>query len=374
MNKSLPSVVGQVIGSFGGGGAQRLAYNLAIGLGERGFCSFAIALRQIGHYADTPPPSVSVVSIGSSARGLIQLIHSIVRFRELIARKEIRILHVHGTSSLPFVHLATIGLRPKVAVSFTWQDSEAVLQETGLRRLCMIWALRRCASVSGSCKKVSDQLVRGARLDRVGIFHGGVPTTTSPPLREASEPTVLWLGRMVPTKDPQILVRACAKLREEGLLFSVCLIGKPIPSTEWYFEQTRSHIRELGLEGTVSAPGFVSDAEMAVIVGRSQIGVQTSHTEGMSIALMEQMMAGLAIVATDVGDTSEAIRHEVTGLLIPAQDEEALVTALRRLITDGALRLRLSAGARETAVRRFSIEAMTDRAIEEYSRVLERGK
>ncbi|MBS0197401.1 MAG: glycosyltransferase family 4 protein [Planctomycetes bacterium] len=362
--------VGQVIGSFGGGGAQRLAYNLAVGLGERGMRSYAIALRSAGHYADAPPDSVKVVSLESRGRGALGIIPSMLRLRRLVSREGIRVLHVHGTSSLPFVILATAGLRPRVAVAFTWQDSERVLSETGVRRRVLIWALRRCRSVSGSCRKVADQLVRGAGLSDVGIFHGGVPATPPPGPRDADAPTILWLGRMVPSKDPQILVRACAKLREEGLRFSAVLVGKPIASTQWYFEQTRDLIRQSGLEGTVSAPGFVPDAEMATIVATAQIGVQSSHTEGMSIALMEQMMAGLAIVATGVGDTPVAIRHEQNGLLVAPQDETQLTSSLRRLITDSRLRERLAAAARAEAVNQYSIEAMTQRAMQEYTRIV----
>jgi glycosyltransferase involved in cell wall biosynthesis len=77
------------------------------------------------------------------------------------------------------------------------------------------------------------------------------------------------------------------------------------------------------------------------------------------------MMAGLAIVATDVGDTAVAIEHEKTGLLIPPKDEAALTTALRRLITDPALRQRLGAAAREKALAEFSLDAMARRVLEE---------
>jgi glycosyltransferase involved in cell wall biosynthesis len=178
---------------------------------------------------------------------------------------------------------------------------------------------------------------------------------------------------MVPPKDPQALVRAAAAMRREGHRFSVDLVGKPIPSTQWYFDQTRELIASSGLEGVVRAPGFVSDDGMKTIMAEAQIGVQTSHTEGMSIALMEQMMAGLAIIATDVGDTACAIRHEENGLLVPAKDPAALEAALRRLLADPELRRRLGRAARETAVRDFSLDAVSDRALREYERLVEKA-
>jgi glycosyltransferase involved in cell wall biosynthesis len=365
--------VGQVIGSFGGGGAQRLAYNVAVGLGDRRVRSFAIALREAGHYTQEPDPRVTTVSFSSKSSSVMSLVRSAKAFRDLVRKERLRVLHVHGTSSLPFVAIATLGMAKRPKLAFTWQDSESVLNQKGWRRACMIWALRRCDSVSGSCQKVAAILRSGARLDEVGIFHGGVPMTLEPSERPEAEPRIVWLGRMVPPKDPQALVRAAAAMRREGHRFSVDLVGKPIPSTQWYFDQTRELIASSGLEGVVRAPGFVSDDGMKTIMAEAQIGVQTSHTEGMSIALMEQMMAGLAIIATDVGDTACAIRHEENGLLVPAKDPAALDAALRRLLADPELRRRLGRAARETAVRDFSLDAVSDRALREYERLVEKA-
>jgi mannosyltransferase len=83
--------------------------------------------------------------------------------------------------------------------------------------------------------------------------------------------------------------------------------------------------------------------------------VQISRTEGASMTLLEQAMSGLAIVATDVGDTSAIIENEVTGLLIDPGDEEALRVALRRLISDPELRIRLGVAARTRAMSGFGL-------------------
>lgn len=364
--------VGQILGSFGGGGAQRLAYNLAVGLGSYIDQSFAIAVRSAGHYAEVPPVELTLKELNAQRGGVIGALAAVLRLRRIITGERLDVLHVHGTGSLPFVVLAALGMRHRVKVVFTWQDSERVLKETGWRRTRMIWAIRRCASVSGSCRKVADQLKTGAGLRDTGIFHGGVPVVSMRAKHTDRPPGVLWLGRVVPAKDPQALIRAAGELRRAGIEFSVTVVGKPIASTEWYFKESQQLVGSLGLNQVVRMPGFVPDSDMEELYACSQIGVQTSHTEGLSIALMEQMMAGLAIVATDVGDTNCAIEHERNGLLIPPKDDEALVAALRRLIVDPELRQRLGQAARETAIRKFSLEAMTERALQEYVRVTQR--
>lgn len=364
--------VAQVLGSFSEGGAQRLAYNLAVGAGLRGARSFAIALRDSGHFAETPPREVSLRALGAGRGGFIQGLKGIVALRRLIVRESIQVLHVHGTRSLPVVVLATSGIRRRVKIAFTWQDSENVLDRAGWQRRVLTWAVRQCDHVSGSSRDVARRLERRTGVANVGVFHGGVPETAPNPVHPASPVSILWIGRMVPPKDPQALVRAAASLRDEGHDCVVQLVGSPMGHTDWYFERTKTMIAELQLEDRAFAPGFVPDNDLPPLFAGAHIGVQTSHTEGLSIALMEQMMAGLAIVATDVGDTSCAIEHERNGLLIPPRDDEALVAALRRLIVDPELRQRLGQAARETAIRKFSLEAMTERALQEYVRVTKR--
>ena len=188
---------------------------------------------------------------------------------------------------------------------------------------------------------------------------------TGPSRRTADEvPTVLWAARFIPPKDPHALVRAAARLRDEGHKFRVVIAGDALPHLQWLVEETRALVARHGLGEVVSMPGWVRHAPDAVLA--ASIAVQTSHTEGLSMSLLEQMMAGLAVVATNVGDTECAIRDGQQGLLVPAGDDAALVAALRRVVADADLRVQLGAAARARALDEFSTEAMTRRAVEAY--------
>jgi glycosyltransferase involved in cell wall biosynthesis len=360
-----------VIGSFGGGGAQRLAYNLAVGLGRQGFRSFGIAVREEGHYAATPSGGAKIVSLGSDRRRPWTIMRSMFRLRSLISKERIQVLHVHGAPSLPFVVAATRALPAKPRLVFTWQDSESVLETRGWSDQVMIHALRRCDAVSGSSKIVAQKLRERAGLMDVDIFHGGVPVLALKAVSARLTPSIVWLGRIVPSKDAQILVHAAARLFGEGLRFSVDIVGKPTSTTGWYMDETRALIDELGLRDDIKLTGFIPDPELQELLRNADISVQTSHTEGMSIALMEHMMTGLAIVATDVGDTSTAVEDSVSGIIIPPRDLDRLTDALRRLITDAELRQELGRNARRRAQERFSTEAMTRRATECYLTTLD---
>ncbi len=86
--------------------------------------------------------------------------------------------------------------------------------------------------------------------------------------------------------------------------------------------------------------------------------VLSSRTEGYSLALVEAAAAGLPIVATDVGGNAEIVAQDVTGLLVPAGDPQALARALEALSDDPGLRARMGEAARRWALEHGSIDSM----------------
>ena len=81
----------------------------------------------------------------------------------------------------------------------------------------------------------------------------------------------------------------------------------------------------------------------------ADIFVLPSRFEGLPMSVIEAMLTGLPVVATDVRGPAEQVVPEVTGLLVPPGDASALAAALRRLVADQALRARMGAAGRERA-------------------------
>ena len=84
----------------------------------------------------------------------------------------------------------------------------------------------------------------------------------------------------------------------------------------------------------------------------------TSYQENHSIAVLEAMRAGKAIVATDVGGNGESIKDGMEGYLVPAGDVDALANALGKQIADKNIRLQIGNLARKKFVEMFTEEAM----------------
>ena len=86
--------------------------------------------------------------------------------------------------------------------------------------------------------------------------------------------------------------------------------------------------------------------------------VFSSEREGLSIAMLEGMAAGVPIVATRVGGTPELVDDGRTGLLVPPHAPAELATAIARVLEDDSLAAALACSARATIAARFSFEAM----------------
>jgi glycosyltransferase involved in cell wall biosynthesis len=114
--------------------------------------------------------------------------------------------------------------------------------------------------------------------------------------------------------------------------------------------------RELELDNTVVITGWIANAAARVLPA-FDVFYQSSRWEAMSIAILEAMAAGKAIVATRVGDNPHVIEHGVSGLLVDSGDIEGMADALIR-VCDSELRGRLGRMARARYEQKFTLRHM----------------
>lgn len=129
-------------------------------------------------------------------------------------------------------------------------------------------------------------------------------------------------------------------------------------------------ITQRHLEGRVILNGREDDARPAYQA--FDIAVQSSDSEGLPNAILEAAAAGLPIVATDVGGTSEIITDDVDGLLVARRDVDALCDGIVSLVDDPARRMRLGAAAASRAGA-FSPRSLGTETAGLYLRLLGRG-
>ena len=157
------------------------------------------------------------------------------------------------------------------------------------------------------------------------------------------------LGRLTEQKGQRTLLRAVAALARDVPEVVLLLAGAgPLR------EELEAEAARLGLADRVRFLGIRRDR--ATLYAAMDVFVLPSRWEGLSLALVEAMGAGRAVVAADVGGNPEVVRDGRTGLLVPPGDADALAAALGTLAADRDLRAAFGDAAAADARARFSID------------------
>src|SRR5439155_25705791 len=128
-------------------------------------------------------------------------------------------------------------------------------------------------------------------------------------------------------------------------------------------------VERLGLTGRVQFTGLRND--VPALLACASVSVLSSLNEALSNVILESMAAGVAVVATRVGGTAEAVEDGVTGCLIPPADSRALAAALGRLLGDPAAARAMGAAGRDRVERQFSMDRMVAATEALYDTLLE---
>lgn len=157
------------------------------------------------------------------------------------------------------------------------------------------------------------------------------------------------VGRLVPLKCFDILVRAAAEVVNQGLDgFLLLIAGDGIERSRLEFL-----IQELRIENYVKLLGLRHD--IMAIMKACDVFVLPSRYEGLSIAMIEAMASGLSIIASDAPGLKDHIKPEQNGLLFPVENHKALAERILRLANDKELRHSLSCGAKRSFEREYDM-------------------
>lgn len=165
-----------------------------------------------------------------------------------------------------------------------------------------------------------------------------------------------YVGRLEePQKRVSRLAAVLERLTATGIEFSATVVGDGPARAE--FEERLQRAGE-GVQQRVGMAGVLDRAGVAGVWRTHDVCVLTSAYEGMPLALLEAMSAGVCpvVMAVDSG-LPELLADRVNARVVPQGDIEAMVAVLRELAADRGQLVRLGAAARETARTRFSPEA-----------------
>lgn len=181
--------------------------------------------------------------------------------------------------------------------------------------------------------------------------------------------SMLFLGSLGPSKGVFDLIEAMGCLRARGLNPHIWLAG--YEEREGDLDRVRARLEELGLEHVCELVGMVQGTRKAQLLRDASLFVLPSYREGLPMAVLEAMAAGLPVVATRVGGIPDVINDGYNGYLVAPGDVKALADRLAFLAENSDLRAIMGRRCREIAERELDVKPYVTRLVALYETLLD---
>jgi glycosyltransferase involved in cell wall biosynthesis len=362
------------------GGAERWYQALSERLARDGHEVTYLTMRQWERGADPVVPGVRVVAVAPSMAlygadgnrrilpplvfGAAVLLHLLLRGRRYDA--------VH-TASFPYFSLIAAAIaRPlhRFRLAVDWHElwtRNYWREYLGGLRGRLGWTVQRlCTRIRQQAfcfSELSLERLRAHGVERAerlpGLYAG--PVSAAEPFE--ADPVVVFAGRHIREKRALALVPALARARERAPELRGAILGDGPERGD-----VLSAIAQYGLEGTVSAPGFVAPDELVRTLRRALCLVLPSRREGYGLIVVEAAAVGTPSVVARAPDSAatELIEAGENGFVADSVEPEALAEAVLRVLDEGqALRARTASWFRRNADR-LSVERSLDAVAASY--------
>ena len=282
---------------------------------------------------------------------------SVRRLRKIIAENEIEIAHAHVARDYPLVGMATKATPTRF---FLTRHHFHPINSNRLYEA----AISHTTNLIAVSATVQQQLASAfpTLTDRIRIIPNWLDERTLQPVsRQAARAhfgikkywALAVIGQITPLKRQDLFLAALKSLTanyayERAEFF---IIGAANPEDQAYETKLRTMAQEMGLSERIHFTGVVAD--LPKYLAAFDIVVAPSDNEGFSLATIEAMAAGCAVLATEAGGMAEIIEHGKTGRLFPPGNAEMLAAEMRFLLFDNRTRQQIGQAAQTAARERY---------------------
>jgi len=364
MKNNAPRVL-QLIDSLDIGGAERMSVNLANALTQKGVESFLCATRKGGALESMLDGDVTCFVLHKQSTLDMKALYRLVRF---IKKNGINVIHAHSTS-----FFTAVLVKPFTGVKIVWHDhyGNAELLETR-----PVKSLRYASYFFDAVISVNEKLAEWSRkhllisddkiaylpnFAELSLQHTNLELPGDPAKR------IVCLANLRRQKDHMTLLHAFKTFHAQHPDWHLLLVGED--RKDDYSAELKAYITKAGLENSVHILGARSDS--ADILLASAIGVLSSASEGLPVALLEYGLAGLPVVVTDVGQCPEVLAYGAYGKVIPAKESKILAESILKLIEDEVYRESIALKFNVHVIEKYSSKAVIQKLVRIYGEVLD---
>jgi len=346
----------QIIDSLQVGGAERMAVNYANALSEKIDFSGLIATRKEGSLKSQLASKADYLFLDKK---MAIDFAAIFRLRAYCKKNSIDVVHAHGTSF--FIAFLLKIFHPSVKI--VWHEHKGARSTESLREnrflsfcskyfsgiIVVDHALENWCLTTLNFKKV-------IYLPNFTLFNTVEKKITR--LKGEADKRIVCLANLRFPKNHSLLIEVAAKIKQKYPGWTFHLVGNDFDDT--YSKSLKQMIINHSLEETVYIYGLKEDT--AHIIEQSEIGILTSLSEGLPVALLEYGLYGKAVIATNVGEIPLIIEDGISGLTVPSQNAALFAEALEKAIDNPTLRRNFGEALRYKIKIKHSQEAV----IQEY--------
>jgi phosphatidyl-myo-inositol dimannoside synthase len=227
-----------------------------------------------------------------------------------------------------------------------------------------IW--RNATHVVAKCADEIEMIRTVETAPNIRFIPNGVDLASfrpGPDLPDDGPLRVICVARLIERKGQDHLIEAIKRLTDSGINVVLSLIGTGDSQRDY-----EDHACRLGIEDRVQFVGYVPREEINAYYNSAHVFVLPSYNEGMSLAALEAMAAGLPLVVTRTGGTKELVEEGVNGYSFQWGDVETLTNYLRILTKDRTLVRRMGASSRARAAV-FGWDVIADRFLEVFNQI-----
>lgn len=302
------------------GGAETMVCEVAIGMRARGHEAEVISLIEPQAYLDRfAAAGVPVTSLGlrRHQKDLLSILKAATAFRTHVRRQGPDLVHANMVHANIFSRLALAGSGIPLICTVHSTFEGGVARDLAYRLTNWASTLNTTVSAAATARATETGTLPSTTL----TVPNGVRSERFSPAELRKEPRPFrWItvGRLEPAKDIHTLLRALAQINDAELR----IVGDG--SERRHLEQ---YAVELGVSGRAFFLGARDDVPQLLQAGDGF--VMSSRWEGFGLALVEAMLSGLPVVATDSGGPSEIVgRDQTCGFIVPPHDADALAGAM----------------------------------------------
>lgn len=349
----------QLIDSLHIGGAEKVAVTLANTLSEIQPSSIAVT-RNEGKLKAQLSKTVNYTFLNKKSS--IDL-KAVFKFRKYLKEHQVDIIHAHGTSFF-FATLVKL-IYPKISV--IWHDHNGNRKNTTLvkRSIIQCCSLFFCwvITVNKELEQWAKKYLFTKDIRQINNFIKN--TEHSEPakvLQGEKGKRIVCVANLRKEKNHFNLVEACKKVLNKHEGWTVHLVGED--KHDAYAQQLKKTINELNLSNKVFIHG--AQTNISGILEQCTIGVLSSDTEALPMALLEYGFHNLAVIVTNVGECSAVVNEN--GWIVPVKDSQALATAMLEAVTDEKLRNIKAGNYKQFVETHYGVPAVLNKIVSIYQK------